>query len=212
MEGLLGWLDDRLSEQRHRTTSVVLMDANDGVGVELRDGSYRAVDTQCIAAEVLQDDVDGKTRETWMMAVFKPRTPQSEGSDSSVSRREIGVHCALATFRQNVCSLERMQPMSRCCGKNFQDHPQRRHSVLFAQTALTAIMEDICLDKKRTVNLNFNIHKRLPNIPTPLPIPIGFWFFLECLADGLGRKIMFLCPLALSWTIEPLPFDSLQAS
>ena len=32
VEGLLGWLDGRLSEQRRRTTPVVLMDANDGVG------------------------------------------------------------------------------------------------------------------------------------------------------------------------------------
>ena len=36
VDGLLGWLDDRLSEQRYRTTPVVLTDANDGVGLELR--------------------------------------------------------------------------------------------------------------------------------------------------------------------------------
>ena len=50
VERLLEWLDDRLSEQRHRTTPVVLMDASDGVGLELRAGRYRAVDCQCIAA------------------------------------------------------------------------------------------------------------------------------------------------------------------
>ena len=46
IEELLGWLDD----QRHRTTPVVLMDANDGVGLELRNRRYREVDTQCISA------------------------------------------------------------------------------------------------------------------------------------------------------------------
>ena len=50
VERLLEWLDGCLSEQRHRTTLVVLMDANDGVGLELRAGRYRAVDCQCIAA------------------------------------------------------------------------------------------------------------------------------------------------------------------
>ena len=55
VEGLLGWLDDQLSEQRHRTTPVVLMGGNDGVGLELRNGRYREVDTQCIsAAEALR--------------------------------------------------------------------------------------------------------------------------------------------------------------
>ena len=50
VERLLEWLDDRLSEQRHRTTPVVLMDTNDGIGLELRAGRYRAVDCQCTAA------------------------------------------------------------------------------------------------------------------------------------------------------------------
>ena len=50
MEALLEWLDDRLSEQKHRTTPIVLMDANDGIGLEVRAGRYRSVDTQCIAA------------------------------------------------------------------------------------------------------------------------------------------------------------------
>ena len=50
VEELLGWLDDRLSEQMHRTAPVVLMDANDGVGLELRNGSCSEVDTQCISA------------------------------------------------------------------------------------------------------------------------------------------------------------------
>ena len=50
VEGLLGWLDDRLSEQRHRTTPVVLLDANDGVGLEVRNGRYREVGTQCMSA------------------------------------------------------------------------------------------------------------------------------------------------------------------
>ena len=43
-------MDNRLSEQRHRNTPVVLMDANDGVGLELRAGRYRVVDCQFIAA------------------------------------------------------------------------------------------------------------------------------------------------------------------
>ena len=50
MEALLEWLDERLSEQKHRTTPIVLMDANDGIGLELRAGRYRPVETQCIAA------------------------------------------------------------------------------------------------------------------------------------------------------------------
>ena len=50
MEALLEWLDERLSEQKHRTTPIVLMDANDGIGLELRAGRYRSVETQCIAA------------------------------------------------------------------------------------------------------------------------------------------------------------------
>ena len=50
VERLLEWLDGCLSEQRHRTTPVVLMDANDGVGLELRAGRYRTVHCQCIAA------------------------------------------------------------------------------------------------------------------------------------------------------------------
>ena len=33
-----------------RTTPIVLMDANDGIGLELRAGRYRPVETQCIAA------------------------------------------------------------------------------------------------------------------------------------------------------------------
>ena len=43
MEALLEWLDERLSEQKHRTTPIVLMDANDGIGLELRAGRYRPV-------------------------------------------------------------------------------------------------------------------------------------------------------------------------
>ena len=50
MEALLEWLDQRLSEQKHRTTPIVLMDANDGIGLELRAGRYCSVETQCIAA------------------------------------------------------------------------------------------------------------------------------------------------------------------
>ena len=50
VEALLEWLDERLSEQKHRTTPIVLMDANDGIGLELRAGRYRSVETQCIAA------------------------------------------------------------------------------------------------------------------------------------------------------------------
>ena len=50
VEALLEWLDERLSEQKHRTTPIVLMDANDGIGLELRAGRYRLVETQCIAA------------------------------------------------------------------------------------------------------------------------------------------------------------------
>ena len=34
----------------YRTTPIVLMDANDGIGLELRAGRYRPVETQCIAA------------------------------------------------------------------------------------------------------------------------------------------------------------------
>ena len=49
MEALLEWLDERLSEQKHRTTPIVLMDANDGIGLELRAGRYHSVETQCIA-------------------------------------------------------------------------------------------------------------------------------------------------------------------
>ena len=50
MEALLEWLDERLSEQKHRTTPIVLMDANDGIGLERRAGRYCSVETQCIAA------------------------------------------------------------------------------------------------------------------------------------------------------------------
>ena len=50
VEALLEWLDERLSEQKHRTTPIVLMDANDGIGLELRAGRYCSVETQCIAA------------------------------------------------------------------------------------------------------------------------------------------------------------------
>ena len=54
VEALLEWLDERLSEQKHRTTPIVLMDANDGIGLELRAGRYRSVETQCIAAAGLR--------------------------------------------------------------------------------------------------------------------------------------------------------------
>ena len=50
LDAPLEWLDERLSEQKHRTAPTVLMDANDGIGLELRAGRYRSVDTQCIAA------------------------------------------------------------------------------------------------------------------------------------------------------------------
>ena len=50
VEALLEWLDERLSEQKHRTTPIVLMDANDGIGLELRAGRCCSVETQCIAA------------------------------------------------------------------------------------------------------------------------------------------------------------------
>ena len=50
VERLLEWLDGCLSEQKHRTTPVVLMDANDGIGLELRAGRYHPVYCQCIAA------------------------------------------------------------------------------------------------------------------------------------------------------------------
>ena len=50
VEALLEWLDERLSEQKHRTTPIVLMDASDGIGLELRAGRYCSVETQCIAA------------------------------------------------------------------------------------------------------------------------------------------------------------------
>ena len=43
-------VDGCLSEQRHRTAPVVLMDASDGIGLELRAGRYRPVYCQCIAA------------------------------------------------------------------------------------------------------------------------------------------------------------------
>ena len=43
VERVLEWLDGCLSEQRHRTTLVVLMAANDGIGLELRAGRYRPV-------------------------------------------------------------------------------------------------------------------------------------------------------------------------
>ena len=50
MERLLEWLDGCLSVQKHRTTPVVLMDANAGIGMELRAGRYHPVYCQCIAA------------------------------------------------------------------------------------------------------------------------------------------------------------------
>ena len=50
VEARLEWLDERLSEQKHRTTPLVLMDANDGIGLELRAGRYCSVETQCLAA------------------------------------------------------------------------------------------------------------------------------------------------------------------
>ena len=50
VERLLEWLDGCLSEQKHSTTPVVLMDANDGIGMELRAGRYQTVCCQCIAA------------------------------------------------------------------------------------------------------------------------------------------------------------------
>ena len=61
VEGLLRWFDDRLSAQRHRTTPVVLLDANDGVGLELRNGRYREVDAHCIsAAGARREHIAGK--------------------------------------------------------------------------------------------------------------------------------------------------------
>ena len=50
VERLLDWLDGCLSEQKHRTTPVVLMGANDGFGLELRAGRKRPTYCQCIAA------------------------------------------------------------------------------------------------------------------------------------------------------------------
>ena len=50
VQALLEWLDERLSEQKHRTTPIVLMDANDGIGLELHAGRYRPVDTPCISS------------------------------------------------------------------------------------------------------------------------------------------------------------------
>ena len=50
VERLLEWLDGCLGEQKHRTTPVFLMDANDGIGLELRAARYRPVYCQCIAA------------------------------------------------------------------------------------------------------------------------------------------------------------------
>ena len=61
VEGLLGWF--RLSEQRHRTAPVVLVDANDGVGFELRNGRYREVDMQYVsvsAAGARREHIAGK--------------------------------------------------------------------------------------------------------------------------------------------------------
>ena len=46
VEALLEWLDERLSEQKHRTTPIVLMDANDGIGLELRAGRYCSVESE----------------------------------------------------------------------------------------------------------------------------------------------------------------------
>ena len=61
VDGLLGWSDDRSIEQRHCTTPVILMDANDGVGLELRNCRHREVDTQCIsAAGARREHVTGK--------------------------------------------------------------------------------------------------------------------------------------------------------
>ena len=50
VERLLEWLDGCLSEQKHSTTPVVLMDANGGIDMELRAGRYHPVHCQCIAA------------------------------------------------------------------------------------------------------------------------------------------------------------------
>ena len=50
VEALLEWLDERLSEQKQRTTPIVLMDAIDGIDLELGAGRYCSVETQCIAA------------------------------------------------------------------------------------------------------------------------------------------------------------------
>ena len=60
VEALLEWLDERLSEQKHRATPIVLMDANDGIGLELRAGRYRPVETQCIAAGSRREHTAGK--------------------------------------------------------------------------------------------------------------------------------------------------------
>ena len=50
VERLLDWLDGCLSEQKHRSTRVVLKDAIDGICMWLRAGRYRPVYCQCIAA------------------------------------------------------------------------------------------------------------------------------------------------------------------
>ena len=61
VERLLEWLDGCLSEQEHRTTPVVLMEVNDGIGMELRAGRYRPVYCQCTAvAGARREHVAGK--------------------------------------------------------------------------------------------------------------------------------------------------------
>ena len=78
MEALLEWLDERLSEQKHRTTPIVLMDANDGIGLELHAGRYRPVETQCIAAAGLRREHSAGKRLREIMEKHHMRATSAE--------------------------------------------------------------------------------------------------------------------------------------
>ena len=69
-EALLEWLDERLSEQKHRTAPIVLMDANYC--------RYRSVETQCIAAGGARREHAARKRSREVMEKHHMRATSAE--------------------------------------------------------------------------------------------------------------------------------------
>ena len=89
-------------------------------------------------------------------------------------------------------------PPNKALPRPSADTLQKLHQLRTRRTATQTI--DLRFCDKRNANPNFNIHKQIPSTLTPWPmlpldfsgvlptIPIGFWFYLECLCDGLDHK------------------------